>query len=88
MFTGQSPPIPPREKSSFHYLYTYKTVPMILRIVGLTIGLVAALLLAIHAYYYLSGRESPLREWVGPLILLTILSGSFLRHARRQDSAK
>lgn len=61
---------------------------MILRTIGLTIGLFAALLLAIHAYYYLSGQASPLREWVGPLILLTIISGSILRYVRRQDSAK
>ena len=61
---------------------------MILRIIGLTIGLAAALLLAIHAYFYLSGQVSPLRDWVAPLILLTILSGSILRYARQKPSAQ
>ena len=61
---------------------------MILRIIGLTLGLAAALLLAIHAYFYLSGQASPLRGWVAPLILLTILSGSILRYARQKTSAQ
>lgn len=61
---------------------------MIPRIIGLTLGLTAALLLAIHAYFYLSGQASPLRDWVAPLILLTILSGSILRYARQKPSAQ
>ena len=61
---------------------------MILRIIGLSVGLVATLLLAIHTYFYLSGQVSPLRDWVAPLILLTILSGSILRYARQKASAQ
>jgi hypothetical protein len=61
---------------------------MILRIIGLSVGLVATLLLAIHAYFYLSGQVSPMRDWVAPLILLTILSGSILRYARQKASAQ
>ncbi len=66
------------------YIFNPKIHPMIVRIIGLTIGISCSLLLAIHAYYYLSGQESPLRDWLGPLILLTILSGSLLRLARQR----
>jgi hypothetical protein len=57
---------------------------MIYRMIGLVTGISCSLLLAIHAYYYLSGQESPLQGWLGPLILLTILSSSLLRLARQR----
>lgn len=58
---------------------------MVLRIAGLVLGISGTLLLACHAYYYLSGQASPLHKWLGLLILMTIMGSSLLRMARRRS---